>query len=615
MGLKPVSAWAEGDWIVVIALVIFGLFLAGGAAIAAKKEPEALGHPKGLYMLFFAEMWERFSYYGMRAILIFYLTQHWLFSDGKSNLIYGAYTSLVYITPVLGGYLADRYLGQRKAVIFGGLLLAAGHSLMAVEGTGGQNDPTINVFWLALAFIIVGSGFLKANISVMVGQLYNLTDTRRDAAYTIFYMGINVGAALGTILVAYLGQTIGWGYGFGLAGIGMLAGLIVFVLGKASLRGAGEAPAPLTRSKEMMLYGVGLASVAVIWALVQYQDVIQTLLIFSGILLLGYVALQATFELTYGSLKASPQGRLNAMLGGIALMLILPITLALGLSFASAPLAFGLSGSAWIALFGFLIILAVMVLEKFTIENHPRDRMFAILFLISLNPIFWGLFEQAGGSMNLFTNEFVDRGGVPAGIFQSINPIYIILLAPLFAALWQFLGKRGLEPSAPAKFGLALLQMGFANLVLVWGAHAWGIEVMTPVILVFAYYLFATTAELCLSPVGLSAMNRLAPKFLASLIMGAWFYMTAVGNFVAGKIGEATGGHDGKMTKDGLLDIYDLFGWIAIGVGVAVLLLSPIVRRWMHLDTLKDDKDLAGEAELAENQAAGMRPDLETKPV
>ena len=156
--------------------------------------------------------------------------------------------------------------------------------------------------------------------------------------------------------------------------------------------------------------------------------------------------------------------------------------------------------------------------------------------------------------------------------------------------------------------------MGLANLVLVWGAHAWGIEAMTPVFLVFAYYLFATTAELCLSPVGLSAMNRLAPKFLASLIMGAWFYMTAVGNFVAGKIGEATGGHDGKMTKAGLLDIYDLFGWIAIGVGVAVLLFSPVVRRWMHLDTLKDDP-LAGQAELAEAQAAGTRPDLETKPV
>ncbi|HEY6663005.1 MAG TPA: peptide MFS transporter, partial [Sphingomicrobium sp.] len=245
MGFKDVSQWQEGDWIAVICLGVLMVFLAAGAAIAARKEPEALGHPKGLYMLFFAEMWERFSYYGMRALLIFYLTKHWLFDDGKSNLIYGAYTSLVYITPVLGGYLADRYLGQRRAVLFGGILLMCGHFLMAVEGTGGQNDPYINVFWTALAFIIVGSGFLKANISVMVGQLYKLTDVRRDGAYTIFYMGINLGAAVGTILVGYLGETVGWGYGFGLAGIGMLAGLIVFVLGRKTLHGAGEAPIAL----------------------------------------------------------------------------------------------------------------------------------------------------------------------------------------------------------------------------------------------------------------------------------------------------------------------------------------------------------------------------------
>lgn len=518
INMKPMNLWEEGEWIAAITVLVLGIFLAIGAKIAVQKEAEFAGHPKGLYMLFFAEMWERFSYYGMRAILIFYLTQHWLFSDGKSNLIYGAYTSLVYITPVLGGYLADRYLGQRKAVVFGGVLLALGHSLMAVEGVGGQSDPTINVFWAALAFIIVGSGFLKANISVMVGQLYKLTDLRRDSAYTIFYMGINVGAAIGTILVAYLGQTVGWGFGFGLAGIGMLLGLVVFIMGKGALNGAGEAPILLSKNKEWLLYAIGLGAVAVIWALVQYQDVIQLLLAISGLMLLAYV-----------------------------------------------------------------------LYESFKLEKEPRERMFAILFLIALNPLFWGLFEQAGGSMNLFTDRFVDRGGVPAGIFQSINPIYIILFAPVFAAIWQWTGRRGIEPSAPAKFGLALLQMGLANLVLVWGAAAFGIAAMTPVILVFLYYLLATTAELCLSPVGLSAMNRLAPKHLASLIMGAWFYMTAVGNFVAGKIGEATGGHDGELTKQGLLDVYELFGWIAIGAGVAVLLLSPIVKRWMHLDTLKDD--------------------------
>jgi POT family proton-dependent oligopeptide transporter len=376
----------------------------------------------------------------------------------------------------------------------------------------------------------------------MVGQLYKLTDVRRDGAYTVFYMGINLGAAIGTILVGYLGQTIGWGYGFGLAGLGMLAGLVVFVLGKSALRGAGEAPKALAKSKEWTLYAVGIGAVAVIWALVQYQDVIQSLLVISGIALLGYV-----------------------------------------------------------------------LYESFKLDKEPRERMFAILFLIALNPLFWGLFEQAGGSMNLFTDRFVDRAGVPASIFQSINPIYIILLAPLFAGLWIKLARRGMEPSAPAKFGLALAQMGLANLVLVWGAEAYGLAAMTPVIFVFLYYLLATTGELCLSPVGLSAMNRLAPSFLASLIMGAWFYMTAVGNFVAGKIGEATGGHGGEMSKEKLLEIYEMFGWISIGAAVAVLLLSPIVKRWMHLDTLQDRDPLAGRDELAEPAAAGMFPGAETE--
>ena len=482
------------------------------------------GHPRGLFVLFFAEMWERFSYYGMRALLIFYLTKHWLFSDGQANLVYGAYASLVYITPVLGGFLADRYLGQRKAVLFGAVLLTIGHLLMAVEGNGGQGDAAVNVFWAALAFIIVGSGFLKANISVMVGQLYPRTDARRDGAYTIFYMGINVGAFIGTLVAGYLGETYGWSYGFGAAGVGMLLGLIVFVLGKPLLLGKGESPDPerLTKktagiSFEWILYGLSLASIAFIWVLIQYQNLIGTLLLASGSVLLLYITISA-----------------------------------------------------------------------FRLEKEDRDRIFAIIFLIALQPVFWGLFEQAGGSLNLFTDRYVDRAGVPASIFQSINPFYIVALGPIFAWLWTWLGKKGLEPSTPAKFGLALLQIGFSFLILVWGAQTAGMENMTPVIFIFLIYLFQTTGELCLSPVGLSAMNRLAPAQMASLIMGAWFFATAGGNFVAGKIGEATGGHDGEMSKEGTIAIYSQIGWITIAVGIGVLLVSRIVKRWMHLDTLKD---------------------------
>lgn len=538
------------DIIPAIALGFLILLLLGGGAVAMTKGAEFAGHPKGLYVLFFAEMWERFSYYGMRALLIFYLTKHWLFGDGEANLIYGAYASLVYITPVLGGYLADRYLGQRKAVLFGAVLLTLGHLLMAVEGDGGQEGAAINVFWLALSFIIVGSGFLKANISVIVGQLYARTDVRRDGAYTIFYVGINVGAAIGTILAGWLGETYGWGYGFGAAGMGMLLGLIVFVLGKPLLMGQGEAPDPVRLARrhggvpfEWLLYGLGIASLAVMWALIQYRDVIEGLLIVSGVAMLGYTLFQA--------LKLEP---------------------------------------------------------------HARDRLLVVLFLIALNPVFWGLFEQAGGSLNLYTDRFVDRQGVPASLFQSINPIYIVLLGPIFAGLWVWLGKRGLEPSAPAKFGLALLQVGLANLVFVWGARSVGIEVATPVLFLFLIYLLQTTGELCLSPVGLSAMNRLSPKTLASFVMGAWFYMTAVGQFVAGKIGEATGGEDGMMSKAGTLGVYDTIGWWTIGIGAVVLVLSPIFTRMMHLDTLADDVELAGVREIGEPAAAGTHTRGETRP-
>jgi POT family proton-dependent oligopeptide transporter len=493
-----------------------------------------LGHPKGLFVLFFAEMWERFSYYGMRALLIFYLVQHWMFSDERASVIYGAYTALVYITPVLGGYLADRYLGQRKAVAFGALLLTFGHFLMAFEGKGGQADPAMNIFWLALSFIIVGSGFLKANISVIVGQLYPRTDVRRDGAYTIFYMGVNLGAAIGSALCGYIGQTYGWRFGFGLAGIGMLLGLLVFLSAKPLLLGRGEPhdPARLRSTVggvrfEWLLYLIGFAAVAGIWLLIQYQ------------------------------------GLIGWLLGG----------------------------------FGALLVLYVVVHAVTKLGAEDRDRIFAALFLIIGSILFWALFEQAGSSLNLFTDRHVDRVmlgmDVPAAIFQSINPVYIILLAPLFAWMWTGLARRGLEPSTPAKFGIAMVQLGAGFLVLVGGAYAFGVENPTPVIFIFLIYLLHTTGELCLSPVGLSAMNRLAPAHMASLIMGTWFFASAMGNFAAGLIAAATGAGklEGKAAaaKEVVLSVYTTVGWVAVAVGVGVVLISPLVRRLMHLDTLRDE--------------------------
>ena len=520
--MKDMASWNEGDWIAGIAAVALFAFLALGAVVATRKSAEVAGHPRGLFVLFYAEMWERFSFYGMRALLILYLTKFWLFGDGKANLVYGAYATLCYITPVLGGYLADRWWGQRKAVLFGAISLALGHLFMAFEGLQGasdplvkQADPAINVFWLALALIAVGTGFLKGNISVIVGRLYKMTDVRRDGAFTIFYMGVNAGAFFGTVLVGYLGETIGWSWGFGLAGIGMVLGLIIFIVGKPALKGEGEPPRPLPRPIELRLQAIGIAAVAVVFFLIQAQQVVQTLLIVTGIAMLAY--------------------------------------------------------TAW---------------EAYKLPKEPRERIFAMLFLIALNPLFWGLFEQAGGSMSLYTDRYVDRSGVPTSLFQSINPIYIIVLAPLFAMLWQGLAKRGIEPSAPAKFGLALAQVGLGFLVFVWGAGPGG--GLTPVVFVFLIYLLHTTAELCLSPVGLSALARLAPLQRASFVMGAWFYMTAVGQFVAGKIGEATGGESGTMSRELVLEIYNTIGWVAIGVAALVLIVSPVVKRWMHLDTLKD---------------------------
>ncbi|MGB3737885.1 MAG: peptide MFS transporter [Pontixanthobacter sp.] len=533
-------------WAFWTAVVALAAFLLGGSYIITRPQPEFAGHPKGLFLLFLAEMWERFSYYGMRALLIFYLVQHWLFTDSEASIIYGAYTALVYITPVVGGYLADRYLGQRKAVLFGAVLLTFGHFFMAFEGSGGQDDPTIYVFWAALALIIVGSGFLKANISVIVGQLYSRTDIRRDPAYTIFYMGINVGAATASIICGYLGQTYGWEYGFGLAGIGMLIGLIFFVLGKPLLMGKGEPknPASLKGGKEWLIYGAGLAMVALCWAAIQFQELVG--------LVLG--------------------------------------------------------------VFGGGLVLYVLFTAVTKLVPEERDRIFAAMFLILTSIVFWALFEQAGSSLNLFTDRHVDTQGVNASMFQSINAIYIVLLAPVFAMVWQGLARKGREPSTPLKFGLAIIQVGLGFLVLVWGSQSVGVSVPTPVIYIFLIYLLHTTGELCLSPVGLSAMNRLAPAHMASLIMGTWFFASALGNFAAGLIASATGGEGvgEEAGKQLVLDVYGTVGWYAVGIGVVVMVVSPLIKKLMHTDTLADDNvgdDLEGQAQAGlEQQEAGIRP-------
>jgi proton-dependent oligopeptide transporter, POT family len=370
-------------------------------------------------------------------------------------------------------------------------------------------------------------------------------------------MGINLGAAIGTLIAGYLGQTYGWSYGFGAAGVGMLLGLVVFVWGKPLLMGRGEARDPARLNSrvagmkfEWLLYVIGFVAVAVVWALIQFQELVGTLLGVAGGILVLYVLYTAVAKL----------------------------------------------------------------------PREDRDRIFAALYLILGSILFWALFEQAGSSLNLFTDRHVDRGGVPAAVFQSINPIYIILLGPLFAWLWTWLGRHNLEPSAPAKFGLGVVQLGAGFLVLVAGANAIGLGNATPVIFIFLIYLLHTTGELCLSPVGLSAMNRLAPAHMASIIMGTWFFASATGNFAAGLIAAATGAGHGTgegAAKETVLDVYSTVGWTAVAVGVAMVVISPLIKRLMHLDTLEDhseDHAMAGERELAEPIAPGTRTDGELKP-
>ena len=485
-----------------------------------------LGHPRGLFILFFTEMWERFSYYGMRALLIFYLTKHFLFDQNAAYGIYGAYTTLVYITPVIGGILADRYLGQFKAIFFGAILLVLGHLGMAIEGDPVAPGSTVdggvlNMFYLSLALIIMGVGFLKANISTIVGELYEKTDIRRDSAYTIFYVGINLGAFLGALISGYLGETYGWSYGFGAAGVGMLLGLVVFYFGRAELQGAGEPPKPeLLKQKffaglnvEHGIYLASLSLTVVIWFLVR------------------------------------DQGSVNMLLIG----------------FSAATLMYILWTSLKI------------------LDREQRQRIIAALILISVQVLFWALFEQAGSTLNIFADEQVDRTilgwEVPASMFQSLNAFYIIVFGPLFALMWVGLAKRNLDPSTPVKFALGVAQLGLGFLVLAWGASVDGS--LTPVVFIFLLYLLHTTGELCLSPVGLSTMTRLSVARMVGIMMGTWFLASAAGNSVAALIAQATIGDSGKI-----VEVYNSVGWMAMGAAVLLLLLAPLIKRLMHTDTL-----------------------------
>ncbi len=560
-------------------------------------EKTIMGHPRGLVILFLTEMWERFSYYGMRGLLVVYLTQHFLFSDERSSLLYGAYTALVYVMTIIGGSLADRYLGARKAVTFGAILLTLGHFGMTFEGSGSKQlldyqdtqyqitldarggdakqmiiselgtsyvtftetdmlitepetvglpaviprdqftmsveteEGYLNMLYLSLALLIAGVGFLKANISTIVGSLYGFGDSRRDSGFTIFYMGINMGAFLASIFCGYLGIVHGWKYGFGLAGIGMLVGLVVFLSCQSWLEGKAEPPSVeklkekvfLFINVEWMCYLVGLAIIAVSMLLVMNEELV----------------------------------------GGIL-----------------GPIG--------------IIMLVGMVSYSLTkLHGDERSRMLAAIYFMLAQIPFWALFEQAGSSLNLLTARLVDRTifgwSVPGPVFQSLNAGYIFIFAPLVAWLWIWLAKRDLNPSTPVKFALGVAMAGLGFLALVAGMKGSGDVGLTPVLFIFLIYWIHTMGELMVSPVGLSAVTKLAPARIVGMTMGAWFLYSGLSNFLAGIIARTTGAETigGQMTnvaaaKAGYIEVYSQVGFIALGISVVMLLISPVITKMMH---------------------------------
>lgn len=612
-------------------------------------------HPRGLHILFFAEMWERFSYYGMRALLIFYLTQHFLFSDEFAGSQYGAYTSLVYLLPLIGGFLADKYLGTRKAIAFGALLLVAGHFLMAfegeparqvlvvdeqriefdVEGRGDsrriylpvagercelnprnavegcsiatnqagaltfsnmpagsdlpdtiaqadyqlevtdRNQMILWIFYLALSLIIMGVGFLKANISSIVGQLYEQGDPRRDPGFTLYYYGINLGAFWASVLCGLLGETYGWGYGFGLAGFGMLFGFLVFTRrrllfflpGPAQLPddiGAPPEPESLRQSvfgplnKEWLIYLGGVVGVGVVWLLVQSPPAV----------ILEPLGAFADSTLSIIGVSAAPHVH-------IGILLLIGSFIVLG----------------YIGMF--------MARECTPVE---AQRMGLALILVMAATVFWTFFEQAGSSLNLFAsrNTNLPSDGfmtITASQTQSFNAGFILIFAPIFSFVWAWLGRRNLDPNPTLKFGLGLVQLGIGFLVLVWGAQFADENFRVPMIFLALLYLFHTTGELCLSPVGLSMITKLSVARVVSTMMAVWFLSSAwaqyVGGIIAGLAGTETvagAALDPEAALESSTSVFWSLGLIAIAIGVGLGLLSFVLKFMAH-----EGKDRMGE--------------------
>ncbi|MCP4922405.1 MAG: peptide MFS transporter [bacterium] len=495
---------------------------------------ENLKQPPSLTVLFFTELWERFSFYGMRALLVLYMTNELLFHDSKAYGIYGAYMALAYAMPIIGGLVSDRLIGNRRAIFLGGTLMAIGHFVLAI--------PSLDAFYLGLGLIISGNGFFKANISSLLGEFYKKRDPRRDAGFTLFYMGVNVGAFLSPLLCGYLGEVYGWHYGFGLAGVGMFVGLIIFWCGQSTLGDKGKAPDE-KKLKEKWA-GISLGNLAYILAFMAVP--------FLVIGVYNYPAMEY----------------------------FMPIA--------------GVATIVW------------LLTSALRLNSGERANVLVFLAMSLFYMTFFAFFEQAGSSLNLFTDRNVDRmvilpftldfeAGIfswssaafeiPTPWFQSLNPFFIVLFGPLFSWLWKNMGKRGCEPQTPVKFFFALLQLGFGFIVLSWSVGFANSAALTPILWISLSYLFQTTGELCLSPIALSMTTKLAPRHMKSALMGALMFSLAFAHYIAALIAQlmsVPSTDDGQVDAVASLPVYtDIFGqigYVSIGISVIALLCAPLFK-------------------------------------
>ena len=481
---------------------------------------EILNHPKGLRTLFFTEMWERMSYYGMRGILVLFMTASILegglqIDNVSASAIYGIYSACVYLVALLGGWLADRHIGQQKAILYGGMIIMLGHFLLAFTN--------LQTFYLGLIFVVLGTGLLKPNISAIVGGLYENDLNKKESGFTIFYMSINIGSVLGFFICGYLGENVGWHYGFGAAGIGMAFGLIQFILTKSNRGSIGLKPSielsNEVKKKELRVFNIFM-------------------LIFFLIILLGLLG--------YVSFDPIP-------IANILTVIIL-----------------------------FIAIMYFLYLFSFgNLSEEERKKIVLILVLFFGAAFFWSGFDQAGSSFNIFAKEYTDRiilgWEYPASWLQVLNPILVVILSPFMAYMWIFLGKRMLDPSLPFKFGLGLIFMAIGFLFIATGANVAMQEGMAGAKWLLLTYLFHTIGELTLSPIGLAAISNLSPKRFVGQMMGIWFLASSLGAIIAGLL-------SGQATYSGINSMPDLFNKIAITssiIGLVLILVSKPLNNWV----------------------------------